>query len=782
MTPNRNALRLLTPGVGQPAANDASAVLAPSPPIERTEHTSGLPHVRATLAKMGKLATEGSHSYPIRNLATRITHGVPHRRPELEIAVLYRWVRDNIRYRKDPFGLEWVQSPERTVKERAGDCDDLTTLIAALAGSLGHAFKFRTVGATPEWQQHVAAEIWDGTHWVSLDPVIEPKGTSTAPRADNGVLGHRAVGASHLWSENGQMINGVANRKQREMWRAQLFGLGGVPSKNDLTLWQWNAYYPPTPPRGGTPGAGNRGGEPERPVLRYGSSDRPGYLNGKPILLILAGKANRQAASMIDGLGQVPYTHPTLGFGLLKAIGKVAGGITKIPGLNIAAGLIPGGSTILSAAKMAGKIAGGGGKGHPSAPGAAPSGGGGGGSGDVALPTGVPIITNLATRSDIADLRTDIQNLARLATREDVERLARMLTGKEVPSSNGAPTASSPAARAHHGAHATQAAKAKYPATARQKQDPRTGAFHVYVPHPATLAKRGRLHGLGAVRPTLMFSLGAADANTAAAAVDAVAAFIKGNKQPPQVPLGAVRAFQKADGKLSADGLWGPNARVAAAYYLAQPVDDLPPVAKPYQRYKITWEPPVTPAAAPPVPGAPMLPAAAPTPAPAPSGYAPTATLVPMGPPAPVASQAPAPVRHKAITPAPRASSLPVPGFQEVGIEKTSPGLPPVDAITAAASPAVAARRTPPGKKPQPKRAAAVVPMRVKTASGATAIVPVALPPPPIAPGQTIADFDRQAIAENAEVAEQSSSDRALMWIVLYALWRRSRRPVSSAA
>ena len=50
----------------------------------------------------------------------------------------------------------------RTVKERAGDCDDMSILLAALAGALGHRWEFDTVGATPQAQQHVAVRVFAG--------------------------------------------------------------------------------------------------------------------------------------------------------------------------------------------------------------------------------------------------------------------------------------------------------------------------------------------------------------------------------------------------------------------------------------------------------------------------------------------------------------------------------------------------------------------------------------------------------------------------------------------
>src|ERR1051325_7611537 len=111
-----------------------------SAPVTYTDHPPGMPHVRSTIGKMSALAKQGASSYPIVNLARRIVAaaGVPSKDYRGELAALYKWVRANIAYRKDSVHLEWLQSPDRTVEERAGDCDDHAILLAALAGALGH--------------------------------------------------------------------------------------------------------------------------------------------------------------------------------------------------------------------------------------------------------------------------------------------------------------------------------------------------------------------------------------------------------------------------------------------------------------------------------------------------------------------------------------------------------------------------------------------------------------------------------------------------------------------
>jgi hypothetical protein len=58
-----------------------------------------------------------------------------------EVAVLNRFVATTIKYRSDPrpdrSGSDLIQSPERTLAIGAGDCDDVTVLLASLLESVG---------------------------------------------------------------------------------------------------------------------------------------------------------------------------------------------------------------------------------------------------------------------------------------------------------------------------------------------------------------------------------------------------------------------------------------------------------------------------------------------------------------------------------------------------------------------------------------------------------------------------------------------------------------------
>lgn len=894
---------------------------------------------------MAQLAREGSHSYAVRSVATRIVHDVPSKQVGGELATLYRWVRDNIRYRFDPVDLEWVQSPARTLTERAGDCDDMAVLLAALAGSLGHKYRFLTVGPSKGIMKHVAVEAWDGRQWVTLDPVLEPPGKSTAPRSDLGKFGQRAPHrASHLWDDGGAMLSGTrchmfprskiasiadsrrrvrdlrrcgydvtivhkgrgrvvmkSRRKHRgrgsiththlsgedhmlhgqvgpegiALWESQLGaatlvhveppaiaarmrgalrrvgasprggrparvspavaaklrrkacqchaatrGLSGAVSPEQTELWSWNAYYPSDPNR--IPLAA------PIPSAPYRSSDAPGFANARPLVI------SAPAGTLSGGLGYIG----NLGFGFLKKIGKAVGGVvkgaanivTKIPGVNIAAKLIPGASLALDAAKMVGGILSpdkkpsGGGAPPPveaSAPqaltaaapgGAAPSPYAPPGAGPAAAPVRIP--TNIAQRGDIDALRQEVRANAGFATKADVAALKDALNQKQSAKQAAAQkaavakavkacqkqakAATKAAVKKQHTKDAAKAKKAalkaqkrlakaaaqlkklrarpcpelgqKYPAGARQRFDPKQNKYVVYAPKKASGAVSGLAgfqdaSALGVFKPTLTFTLsglGAATAQQAQAAIAAVQAFAAKNKQPPQIPIAPVAAFQKADGGLKPDGLWGPNARAAAAFYTGRPVSQLPDVAKPYAKTKITWKPPASqvatsqPAIVKPAPKAskpakpakvkaskpaPVVVVAAPSPKQqAAAVYGPDAiakpsllpvtggALAPIPPIPPIAEIAPVSQGGRGAPPLPidgGPAPAPLPpapsGMKIVGTEDSNPGLPPVDASSSASTPRITIDVS--GPKIARKK---------KRKSGAP---PPAFPAPPLHPG-----------------------------------------------
>lgn len=132
----------------------------------------------ATLKIMKKLVLSpwGARNPQIVLLANAIRDHVPSKDYAAEADAIFQWVKANVAYKLDPSGMEWIQTPTYTTSRRAGDCDDHSGLIAALAMASGFQAAFRTVAAdptNPTRMSHVYAMIGVSkggkTQWYASD-------------------------------------------------------------------------------------------------------------------------------------------------------------------------------------------------------------------------------------------------------------------------------------------------------------------------------------------------------------------------------------------------------------------------------------------------------------------------------------------------------------------------------------------------------------------------------------------------------------------------------------
>lgn len=109
----------------------------------------------------------------IRRKAMEILSGIPPRQYAAEIRALHAFVRDQIRYLKDPVDMELVQTPEATLELQQGDCDDKATLLAALLTATGHRSQFVAIGFDNGPFSHVLVETQFGRGWMPLETIIQ---------------------------------------------------------------------------------------------------------------------------------------------------------------------------------------------------------------------------------------------------------------------------------------------------------------------------------------------------------------------------------------------------------------------------------------------------------------------------------------------------------------------------------------------------------------------------------------------------------------------------------
>ncbi len=144
------------------------AVLAGLPP-GRDGTIATLRHMKTFV-----LAAIRDPNQVIRNVALDILKAgnVPPRAYGKEILALHRFVRDQIRYVKDPVGVELVQAPQRTLEIGQGDCDDKSTLLAALLMATGHPAAFKAVGFRGNGFSHVLVIVRKKDKWIPLESIL----------------------------------------------------------------------------------------------------------------------------------------------------------------------------------------------------------------------------------------------------------------------------------------------------------------------------------------------------------------------------------------------------------------------------------------------------------------------------------------------------------------------------------------------------------------------------------------------------------------------------------
>ena len=91
-----------------------------------------------------------------------------------EIDAVLDWIKRNIEFRGEHG--ETLQEPRITLRFRAGDCDDQSTLAAAMLSSLGFPVRFRTVAMKDDQGEfsHVYLEVFhrESKQWLSVDPTV----------------------------------------------------------------------------------------------------------------------------------------------------------------------------------------------------------------------------------------------------------------------------------------------------------------------------------------------------------------------------------------------------------------------------------------------------------------------------------------------------------------------------------------------------------------------------------------------------------------------------------
>jgi len=130
---------------------------------------------------MGRLTKDAKKTLPIRQTALYLVNGERQKDWTEEVNRIFEFVRDRIRYVRDVRNVETLQTPEKTLEFKQGDCDDKSMLLAALLESIGHPTRFVAIGFKPGHYAHVYVETKIGANWIGLE-TTEPVDMGWQPK------------------------------------------------------------------------------------------------------------------------------------------------------------------------------------------------------------------------------------------------------------------------------------------------------------------------------------------------------------------------------------------------------------------------------------------------------------------------------------------------------------------------------------------------------------------------------------------------------------------------
>lgn len=129
------------------------------------------PQLRHVLEAMQSFAHKGKQDLEVRGLVEEIVADLAPGDYASECLACYQWVDRNIRYVRDIHDVEFVKEPRQLLRTRAGDCDDIATLLASMVMTVGNTCSFVLVSFGGPAPSHVYTQVNTVVGPVVLDPV-----------------------------------------------------------------------------------------------------------------------------------------------------------------------------------------------------------------------------------------------------------------------------------------------------------------------------------------------------------------------------------------------------------------------------------------------------------------------------------------------------------------------------------------------------------------------------------------------------------------------------------
>ena len=141
--------------------------------------------IRRTVDKMAEIINLSSKNPVVREWARTVLSDVRVNQKKDEAEAIHNFVRDNVRYTRDPYGWEYIQTPPILLKgiedhqaqmaaRPIGDCDDMTVLSLSMMKAVGFPVIIKTVGYNGKFS-HVYGMVYMNGQWIVTDTVRPDK-------------------------------------------------------------------------------------------------------------------------------------------------------------------------------------------------------------------------------------------------------------------------------------------------------------------------------------------------------------------------------------------------------------------------------------------------------------------------------------------------------------------------------------------------------------------------------------------------------------------------------
>lgn len=180
------------------------------------------PDVDTVLREMARLARQYRSRPRVRNVVQTVTRGVDLSDADAVAHAVWTWIRENVRYVRDPEDTELLQSPDLILKKpRYADCDGMSVLAAAMLSSVNIDSGFRAVALQETGAYDHVYAVYDpgsGDEWHALDATV-----GVPPGPDRHVQSAKSVktvplnsktNSSEMASPQGSNLNVAGSRRR----------------------------------------------------------------------------------------------------------------------------------------------------------------------------------------------------------------------------------------------------------------------------------------------------------------------------------------------------------------------------------------------------------------------------------------------------------------------------------------------------------------------------------------------------------------------------------------